>query len=124
MKLLPTVVFVAAGLLAGSAARAEALDPRAQSMKEQLNLTDKQTQDLDKLFKETRAKQKALRKELQDLRKNQKERMDAILTAEQKKKYEELENEPPPAMGPEITEPMGAEPAQPMSPEPPKPPTK
>jgi len=116
MKRLQTVVFVVAGLLAGSAAWAEALDPRVQSMKEQLNLTDKQTQDLDKIFKETRAKQKALRKELLDLQKKQQEEMDAVLTAEQKKKYEDMSGEPPP--------PMGAEPPQPMSAEPPKPPKK
>jgi Na+/phosphate symporter len=108
MKLLQTMLFIAAGLLANAAVWADALDPRAQSLKKQLNLTEPQTQELDKLFKETRAAQKALRKELQDLAKKQEERMKAVFTPEQAEKYEQI-NKPldtealpaPPPMSPE-----------------------
>jgi hypothetical protein len=119
MKLLQTAVFVAAALLASTAARAESVDPRAQTLKEQLNLNDKQTKELDKLFKDTRAKQKALRKQLSDLYKNQEERINTVLTAEQKKKYEEMSNEPPPSESPQMSIPVTSGPPQPESVEPP-----
>ena len=123
MKLLQT--FVVAGLLAGTACQpmpskpenvsvepgslmstttrtgvgnpaAPQLDNTAvRRLKEQLSLTEQQTQELDKIFKETNVKREELRKELKDLSKKRQERMNEILTQEQKEKYEELRWEVP-----------------------------
>ena len=113
MKLLQTFLFVLAGLLSGYAAWADANDPQVQSLKEQVNLTEQQTQELNKTFKETRAKTDALRKQIQALNKQKRERMNAILTAEQKKKLEEMNNEPPQPLGGEAPQPVSSEPPQP-----------
>jgi Spy/CpxP family protein refolding chaperone len=116
MKLLQT--FVMAGLLAGTAcqsvppkpenvsvepeslastsSRADAdnpaiaqLDPTVRRLKESLSLTEQQTQELDKIYKEYRAKQKVLIKELQDLNKKRLEQINAVLTHEQQEKFEQ-----------------------------------
>ena len=99
MKLLQTVVFLVTALLANTAVWPDAITPRAQVMKKQLNLTDKQTQQIDKILKETRAAQKVVRQQLKDLSSKQEEQIKSILTPEQAKKYEEINNEPPAAEG-------------------------
>jgi len=93
MKLLQT--FVVAGLLAGAAAHAGVdkpaapqLEPGVLHLKEKLSLTEQQIQELDKLFKEARAKRDVLTKELRDISQKRQERMNAVLTQEQRKLYE------------------------------------
>jgi len=71
------------------------LDPVLWSLKEQLSLTEQQTQELNKIFKETGAKEDALRKELRDLDTKREERINAILTQEQRAKYERKNEEFP-----------------------------
>ncbi len=71
------------------AAVAPELDPAVRRLKEQLSLTEQQTRELDKIYKENRAKQKTLLKELQDLNIKMRERVDAVLTQEQLEKYEQ-----------------------------------
>lgn len=115
MKILRTIVCILTGLLAGTVAWSAALDPRAQTLKEQLNLTEPQTQEIDKLFKETRAKQKVLRNEMQELYQKQQEQLNAIFTPEQAKKYREQEESPTVPPRGEAAQPSGAEPPPPPS---------
>lgn len=105
MKRLQTTLLLVAALLASTAVWADAISPRAQVLKKQLNLTDKQTEEIDKIVKETRAKQKVLREQLLDLSNKQEERVKAVLTAEQKKKYGQLTGEPAMPESPEAPEP-------------------
>ena len=79
----------------GDSPAAPQLDPSARRLKEQLGLTGQQTQELDKSFKEIRAKQKVLMKELRDLSNKRQERIKAVLTQEQLKKYEQERTEVP-----------------------------
>jgi hypothetical protein len=124
MKLLQTAVLVVAGLLAGTAcqrippkpenvsvepgslssttARADVdnpaapqLDPGVRRLKEQLSLTGQQTQELDKIFKENRAKREVLTNELRNLYKKRQEHINAVLTQEQLEKYEQKRREVP-----------------------------
>ena len=76
-------------------------------LKEQLRLTEQQTRELDKIYKENRAKQKTLLKELQDLNIKRQERVDAVLTQEQLEKYEQINFNVPehPGQPPEQSEP-------------------
>jgi Spy/CpxP family protein refolding chaperone len=94
MKLLQT--FVVAVLLTGAVAHAgvdnpaaSRLEPGVQRLKEQLSLTEHQTQELDKIFKEHRAEREAVITEIRNSTKKSKERMNAVLTQEQRKIYEE-----------------------------------
>jgi len=57
--------------------------------KEQLSLTEQQTEKLDKIFKETRTKREVLMKDLRDISKKRQERINAVLTQEQLEKYEQ-----------------------------------
>lgn len=103
MKLLRTALFmIAASLLANTAVGAEAVSVRAKVLKKQLNLTDEQTQELDKIYRETRAKQTALRQQMRDLYDEQEKRTKALLKPEQAKKYEEMTREVPEGEAPEI----------------------
>lgn len=95
MNRLQTVVFVVIGLLASTAVWADADDPQVQNLKAQLNLTEQQTQELRKIFKETRFKRKVLGQEILDLYKNMRERINGVLTEEQAKKYEQMRRELP-----------------------------
>jgi septal ring factor EnvC (AmiA/AmiB activator) len=108
MKLLRTFLFVLAGFLAGCTAWAAdekapkaqppSIEPQVQSLKEKLSLSDQQTQELDATFKDTKAKTDALRKQIQALNKQKREKIDSVLTAEQKKKLEVMNSEPPPEL--------------------------
>lgn len=130
MKLLPTVVLVLTGLLAGTAVWAETETPQTQvsadkvntgvqALKKQLSLTEEQTEKLNEIFQDTNAQQEALnaqraalRKQAREQQKKKLERINGVLTAEQAKKYEQIRSEPPP----EVME------AQPSSePQPPQP---
>ena len=122
MKLLQT--FVVAGLLTGTACQqippktenvsvetgslagtddpagegnpAESqIEPAVLSLKEQLSLTEQQTQELDKIFKETRTKREVITTKLRDISKKRQEGMNAILTQEQREKYEKIRWEVP-----------------------------
>ncbi|MDD5410232.1 MAG: hypothetical protein PHF31_02280 [Methylobacter sp.] len=122
MKLLQT--FVVAGLLTGTACQqippktenvsvetgslpvtaaragmdnpaASQLDPGVRRLKEQLSLTEQQTQELDKILKEFRAKQKEVTTKLRDIAKIRQERMNAVLTKEQREIYEQNRGEVP-----------------------------
>ena len=73
----------------GDSSAAPQLDPVVRRLKEQLSLTEQQTQELDKSFKETNVKWKELIKELKDLSKKRQERINAVLTQEQLEKYEQ-----------------------------------
>ena len=133
MKLLQT--FVVAGLLTGTACQqippktenvsaetgssasavagaevdeptAPQLEPGVRRLKEQLSLSEEQTQELNMAFKETRVKREVLTKELRDISEKRKERMNAVLTKEQREKYEKALWELPQHPGkPEQSEP-------------------
>ncbi|MFA5924325.1 MAG: hypothetical protein WC856_24045 [Methylococcaceae bacterium] len=78
------------------------LDPVVRSLKKQLRLTKKQTNKLNEIFQDTRAQQEALnpqraalRNQSMELQKKKMEQINAVLTAEQAKKYEQIRSEPP-----------------------------
>jgi hypothetical protein len=125
MKLLPTIVLVLTGLLAGTACQpipskpenvsaepgplastathaavdnlaAPQLEPGVRHLKEQLGLTEQQTTKLNEIFHDTNAQRAALRKQAQELQNKKLERINGILTAKQAKKYEQIRSEFPP----------------------------
>ena len=119
MKQLPTVVLVLTGLLAGTACQpippkpenvsVEAgslagtvsgagaqLDPKVMRLKEQLSLTEQQTNKPNKTSQDTQAQRAVLRKQMKALQKKKTERINAVLTPEQAEKYEQIRSEPPP----------------------------
>jgi Spy/CpxP family protein refolding chaperone len=119
MKLLQTALFVVAGLSAGCAGNtpavstssqpavaetpgaeisadqesADTVDLTVQVLKTELNLTEQQTQELNKIFKENGSQKAFLRKQMRSLNKLREERMNAVLTAEQKNKLEQMNRE-------------------------------
>jgi uncharacterized protein involved in exopolysaccharide biosynthesis len=113
MKLFPTVIFILAGLLIGTAVwsdtktpsaqvSADKMDPQVQSLKKQLSLTEQQARKLNEIFKDTNAQREALyaeraaiRNHLFDLHKKNLERINGVLTSDQAKKYEQIRSEPP-----------------------------
>jgi Spy/CpxP family protein refolding chaperone len=79
------------------------LEPNVQKLKKQLNLTEQQTQQLNQVILDTNAQRRALTDQQRtlhiksmDLQKNKLERINAILTPEQAKKYEQIISRPPP----------------------------
>jgi hypothetical protein len=119
MKLLQTALFVVAGLLAGCAGNAPTVsvspqpavaetpgaevsadqastdtpDPNVAALKAKLNLTEQQTEELNKIFKETRSKKALLREQMISLNNLKRERINAVLTAEQKNKLKQMNSE-------------------------------
>jgi Spy/CpxP family protein refolding chaperone len=90
------------GSLAGTATggsvddpAAPQLEPGVRRLQKKISLTEQQTQELDKIFKEARAKGEALKTELRDLYKTRQERMNAVLTQEQREIYEQKRSEVP-----------------------------
>jgi Spy/CpxP family protein refolding chaperone len=89
------------GSLEGTAAgdedapAAPQLEHSVRRLQEELSLTEQQTKDLDKIFKEARAKREVLATELRDLSIKRQERMNAILTQEQRELYEKKRWEAP-----------------------------
>ena len=114
MKLLPTVVLVLTGLLAGTACQrqppkpekvsvepvslaAPQLDPDMRRLKEQLKLTEQQTKKLNEILHDTKAQKesinaqrRAIGKQAMELQEKKLERINAVLTAEQARKYEKI----------------------------------
>jgi hypothetical protein len=105
MQPLRATVLILFGLSLSPIALGDAISQRVTSLKSSLNLDEKQTQELTKIYREADEKAMTLRKQLQEVNKNKKAKMDAILTPEQKKKYQESST---PSLPPE------AEPPQPM----------
>lgn len=68
---------------------AAGLDSRVASLKKQLKLSDQQTAELDKVYKETRERVRTIKQEIRDIEKEKQLRMEAMLTPEQAKLYEE-----------------------------------
>ena len=137
MKQLPTVVLVLTGLLAGTACQpippkpenvsVEAgslagtqLDPNVLRLKEQLSLTEQQTNQLNEIFQDTNAQQQAinvqrtaLRKQMMELQKKNREQINGVLTPEQAKKYEQiLSGSPPEVEAQPSSEPQPPQPAE------------
>ena len=122
MKLLQIVALAFIGLLAGCAGNtaggsvsaqtaapetpraqisADKLEPNVQQLKKQLNLTEQQAQQLNQIFLDSNAQrreltdqQRALHKKSMDIQKNKRERINAVLTPEQSKKYEQILSRP------------------------------
>jgi Skp family chaperone for outer membrane proteins len=114
MQPLRTFVLIIIGLLTSTMALSDAIDPSVASLKDPLSLSEQQTQDLSKIFKEARDKLQSLRKEMKAINKNKQAQIDAVLTPDQKKKYEEIKNPSlPPESEPPQVAPMGSEPEQP-----------
>jgi Spy/CpxP family protein refolding chaperone len=123
----PENVSVEPGSLTGTVTGAGAqLDPNVLRLKEQLSLTEQQTNQLNEIFQDTNAQKQAinaqraalqhtnkpnetsqdinaqravLRKQMIDLQKKKAERINAVLTPEQAKKYEQIRSNPPEVMG-------------------------
>jgi Spy/CpxP family protein refolding chaperone len=106
-------VSVETGSMVGTVARADVdnpaatqLDPGVKRLKEQLSLTEQQTQELDKVFKDARAKREVLTTKLREISKTREDRMNAVLTKEQREIYEQKRWEVPEHPGkPERSEP-------------------
>ncbi len=111
MKPLRIAVLILIGLLCQSIALAGDIDPYVSSLKTSLNLNEQQAQELNNIFTEAREKTQTLRKEIRDINKKKQARIDAVLTSEQKKKYEDMKNPSFPAEAePPQMMPMGIEP--------------
>ena len=119
MKLLPTVVLVLTGLLAGTACQrqppkpekvpvepvslaAPQLEPDVRRFKEQLGLTEQQAKKFNDIFQDNKAQResvnvqrRAIGKQAMEIEKNKLERINAVLTAEQARKYEKICSEIP-----------------------------
>lgn len=111
MNPLRAAVFILIGLLTNTIALSDAIDPNVEYLKKPLNLSEQQTQELSKAYKEAREKLLSLRKEMIEVNKTKKAKIDAVLKPEQKKKYDELNTPsfPKESEAPEMM-PMGAEP--------------
>jgi|APLak6261659701_1056019.scaffolds.fasta_scaffold01688_3 hypothetical protein len=78
------------------------LEPNVQKLKKQLNLTEQQAQQLNQIFLDSNAQRRALtdqqrafHKKSMDIQKSKLERINAVLTPEQAKKYEQILRRPP-----------------------------
>jgi hypothetical protein len=117
MNQLRTAVFMLIGLLANTVALGEGLDPNVASLKAPLGLSEQQAQELSVAYKEARDRMQALRKEMKEVNKTKQAKIDAALTPEQKKKYEEMRNPSLPAEAgpPPLMVPMDNAPEQPAT---------
>jgi Spy/CpxP family protein refolding chaperone len=113
------------------------MDPakRADMLKQNLNLTDDQTSQVKTIFEDSRTKMEALRSnsslsqddrrsQMMSLRKAENDKIDAILTPDQKTKYSALQQQMRDRMrgGAPGAGPGGGPPAPPAPPQPPSPP--
>ncbi len=105
MQPIRATVLILIGLSLSTIVLGDAISQRVASLKSSLNLDEKQTQELTKIYREADEQAATLRKQLQEVNKNKRAKMDAILTSEQKKKYQEAsvpsfpqEAEPPQRM--------------------------
>jgi predicted DNA-binding WGR domain protein len=83
--------------MGGAVAMAAGLDPQMAALKKDLGLSDQQAQDWDKINKEARQIMQEHKKAILEANKQKKAKIDALLTAEQKKKYQDMLNPPMPA---------------------------
>jgi Spy/CpxP family protein refolding chaperone len=97
MKRTSATGLVLAGLLACSAAHAEPDEQKQarqlQKLQTELKLSEQQKQAVGKIFDETKPQLEALRKQRQELRDKMRERLKAVLTAEQMEKFDKLHQE-------------------------------
>jgi len=93
MKRTRAAGLVLAGLLA-CPAWAEPDEPKQlqqlQRLQTELKLSDQQKQEVGKIFEDTKPQLEALRKQGQELREKMRERLKAVLTAEQMEKFDKL----------------------------------
>ncbi|WP_394752710.1 hypothetical protein [Crenothrix sp.] len=92
MKTLLSGLWIFMGLFIDKVSLAGATDPNVAVLKAQLNLSERQAQELNEVFIQTRDKAQVLRKKIIDIDKKKRARIDAVLTAEQKKKYQNIMN--------------------------------
>lgn len=88
MNKLCTMIFFSS-LAISQIVNAAGLDSRVASLKKQLKLSDQQTAELDKVYKETRERVRTIKQEIRDIEKEKQLRMEAMLTPEQAKLYED-----------------------------------
>jgi Spy/CpxP family protein refolding chaperone len=85
---------VLAGLLACPSAWADHDEPKQgqqlQRLQTELKLSEQQKQEVGKIFEDTRPQLEALRKQGMELREKMRERLKAVLTAEQMEKFDKL----------------------------------
>ena len=113
MKPLRATACILIGLLAGATVYAAGLDPQIEAVKKELGLSDQQAQDWDKINQETRKIMLEHKKAMLAANKDKKAKIDALLTPEQKKKYQDYLNPPMPTESqPPQMMPMEAAPAE------------
>lgn len=113
MKPLRITACILLGLLVGATVYAAGLDPQIEAVKKELGLSDQQAQDWDKINQETRKIMQEHKKAMLAANKDKKAKIDALLTPEQKKKYQDYLNPPMPAESqPPQMMPMEAAPAE------------
>ncbi|MDD5035743.1 MAG: hypothetical protein PHE55_13405 [Methylococcaceae bacterium] len=97
MKKTSATGLILAGILICSGAYAEADEPKPmpkmQKLQSELKLNEQQTEEVRKIFEETKSQQEALRKQRQELHDKMRDRLKAVLTAEQMEKFEKLRQE-------------------------------
>lgn len=98
MKTASTTGLILAGILTCSAAFAEPPDePKPthplQRLQTELKLSEQQKLEVGKIFDETKPQMEALRKQGQELREKMRDRLKAVLTAEQMEKFDKLHQE-------------------------------
>ena len=67
--------------------------PRWERLQTELKLSERQTQQVRKIFDETRPQLEAWRKQGEELREKMRERLKSVLTAEQMEKFDEMRRE-------------------------------
>jgi hypothetical protein len=92
MKTLLSGIWIFVGLLIDRVSLDGATDPHVAALKTQLNLSERQAQELNELFIQTRDKSQVLRKKIIEIDKKKRAHIEAVLTAEQKKKYQNIMN--------------------------------
>jgi hypothetical protein len=109
ISLAGTVILI--GLLMDIVALAGVIDPHVTALKTPLGLSEKQTQELNDIFTEAHDKTQALRNEIKEINKKKQTRIDAVLTTEQKKKRQDMQDPSfPSEANPPQMMPMGIEP--------------
>ncbi len=120
MKPLNLIFILLVSLLSKPMLGAEQIDTSVVTMKQELNLNDKQTNKINQIVIEHRKKLEDLKKQISMANKKKQSEIDAVLDAKQKKKLEQSQtpsfpkgSEPPAHMMP-----MGVEPEPEQQPSP------
>jgi len=91
MQRTRTAGLVLVGMLACANAWAEPDEPKQlQRLQAELKLSEQQKQEVGKIFEDTKPQLEALRKQGLELREKMRERLKAVLTAEQMEKFDKL----------------------------------